>query len=127
MFFTYTMRNSLTQEVSVSIILILLLALLLNPWDFWMPSPVQMMLIVALVVAFVVFAVFIWKEHPRDEREDLHRMIANQTALLAVAATLVLGIVIQSLHHKIDTWLVLTLGVLVLAKICGLVYSRIKH
>lgn len=121
------MQNNLTQEVAVSLILIILLILFLNPLGFLMPTTLFMMIVLALIVAFIVFASFIWKEHARDEREGLHIMIAGRIAFLAGTALLVIGIIVQSFSHEIDVWLILALGTMIFAKIIGLIYGRIKY
>lgn len=121
------MHNNLLQEILISFILIILLVLFLNPFDFWMPNALLMMMVVGLTSVFVIFASFVWKENSRDEREGFHRMIAGRFAFLAGAAVLIIGIIVQSFGHNLDFWLVLTLGAMILAKIFGLIYSRIKH
>ena len=121
------MQNNLTQEIAVSLILIILLVLFLNPFGFWMPNTLFMMMILTLIVVFTAFASFIWKENQRDEREGLHIMIAGRIAFLAGAALLVIGIIVQSFDHKIDFWLVLTLGTMILAKIIGRIYGGMKY
>ena len=121
------MKNNLIQESAVSLILIVLLALFLNPFGFWMPNALLMMMMLGLVVVFVVFASFVWKENARDEREGLHKMIAGRIAFLVGTALLVVGIIVQSFKHELDFWLIFTLGTMILAKIIGLVYGRIKH
>lgn len=85
------------------------------------------MMIFGLVILFCIFASFIWKENARDERENLHKMIAGRIAFLAGSAVLVIGIVLQSLSHQLDVWLVITLVVMILAKAAGLIYSRVKQ
>ena len=92
-----------------------------------MPSALFMMMVLGLVVVFVVFASFVWKENSRDEREGLHKMIAGRIAFLVGAALLVIGIVVQSFKHELDFWMVCTLGAMILAKIIGRIYGRIKY
>lgn len=121
------MQNNINQEIAVSVILIILLILFLNPFGFLMPTTLFMMMVLALIVTFVIFASFMWKEHARDERESLHIMMAGRMAFLAGAALLVIGIVVQSFSHEIDVWLVLALGTMIFAKIIGLIYGRIKY
>lgn len=121
------MKNSFLQEIIVSLILIVLLILFLNPFGFWMPTILLMMMVLGLAVVFSVFASFIWRENARDEREGLHKMMAGRFAFLAGTATLVIAIIVQSFRHELDFWLVLTLGVMILAKIIGLMYGRTKH
>ncbi|MBI3304836.1 hypothetical protein HYZ80_00720 [Candidatus Parcubacteria bacterium] len=121
------MKNNLIQEIAISLVLIILLVLFLNPFGFWMPTTLLMMMVLGLVVVFVVFASFVWKENTRDERESLHKMMAGRIAFLAGTALLVIGIIVQSFKHELDYWLVFTLGTMILAKIIGLTYGRIKY
>ena len=121
------MKNNLLQEIIVSVVLIVLLILFLNPFELWMPPVLLMMMVLGLVVMFALFASFIWRENSRDEREGLHKMMAGRIAFLAGTASLVIGIIIQSFRHELDFWLVFTLGTMILAKIIGLMYSRMKH
>lgn len=121
------MRNNFIQEIAISLILIILSVLFLNPFNFWMPTALLMMMVLGLIVVFVIFAGFIWRENSRDEREGFHRMMAGRFAFLAGAAILVIGIIAQSLRHTLDPWLVLVLGAMILTKIIGLIYGRMKH
>jgi len=121
------MKNNLLQEIFVSLVLVVLLILFLNPFDFWMPNTLLMVMVLGLVVVFMLFASFIWKENSIDEREGLHKMMAGRVAFLAGTGVLVVGIIIQSFNHQLDSWLVFTLGVMILAKVGGLIYSKIKN
>ena len=121
------MKNSFYQEIFISLVLVVLLVLFLNPFSFWMPNIVLMMLVLAFLVVFVAFASFVLREKARDEREGLHRMLAGRAAFLTGAGVLVIAIIIQSFGHMLDSWLVLILGVMVLTKIVGLIYSKIKN
>ena len=103
-----------------------LLLVLLNPFGWWMPTAMAMMLTAALVAVFAVFASFVWREKPRDEREGLHRLLGGRWAFLAGALVLVVGIIVGEFAHNLDPWLPLALGAMILAKIVGLIYGRIK-
>ena len=121
------MKNNFLQEVIVSVVLVVLLILFLNPFELWMPPVLLMMLVLGLVVVFSIFASFMWRENARDEREGFHKMMAGRFAFLAGTALLVIGTIVQSFRHELDSWLVLTLGTMILAKIIGLIYGRAKH
>ena len=121
------MKINFLHEISISLVLIILLVLFLNPFNFWMPSVLLVMMVLALIVGFSIFAIFIWKENTHDEREDFHKVIAARVSFLAGATVLVVGIIAQTFAHKLDFYLVLTLSVMVLAKIGGLIYSRMRH
>lgn len=112
------------SELLISGVLITLLILLLNPFNFWMPTAVHMMMIVAFALFFILFASFIWKEKVQDERESLHRYIAARFAYLSGVTILVIGVIVQSLEHTLDIWLIATLTVMILAKIIGFIYGE---
>jgi len=121
------MKNNLLQEISISVILIILLVLFLNPLGFWMPSTLLMMMVLGLVLVFALFASFVWRENHRDEREGLHKMMAGRIAFLVGTALLTLGIIIQSFNHDLDPWLVFTLAGMIAAKVIGLIYVRVNN
>ncbi len=125
--FRLNMKNNFWLEFLISIILIILAVILLNPLDFWMPQPVEMSIMVSLAVVFIVFSLLIWQENAKDEREALHRYIAARFAYISATAVLILGIILQSLRHILDPWLVIAIVVMVLAKISGRIYSQLKH
>ena len=118
---------TMLQELSIGVVLIAFIVFLANPFHLWMPDVFVMVLTTGFVLAFAAFAVFVWREQPRDEREGLHRAIAGRFAFLAGSATLVMAMVIQSFRHELDPWLPTTLGIMVLAKIVGFVYGRRIH
>lgn len=121
------MKNNFLQEIFVSLALIALLVFFLNPFGFWMPNTLLMMMVAGLIVVFALFASFIWRENTKDEREALHRFMAGRIAYLAGAGGLVAGIIAESLQHNLDPWLVGILGIMIFAKIIGLIYGRIKY
>lgn len=114
-------------EFIFSVLLIVLLILFLEPFGIFMSPPFLMMIILGLIVVFGVFAALIWRERVKDERENLHKMLAARFGFLAGASVLVIGIVIQAISHQVDTWLVVALIVMILGKITGLLYGQKKH
>lgn len=121
------MKNNFLTEMIISVVLIGLLILLLNPFDFLMTTPVQTMTIAAVLIIFISFCVFVWREKSRDEREQLHKQIASRFAYLSGASILIMAIVIQSLSHTLDPWIVIGLIVMILAKIVGALYANKKY
>lgn len=122
------MDKNTRNEISIAVIFSALLALLLNPFGFFMPDTLLYMMIAGVVVLFGLYAGFVWREGARDEREQLHRMIAGRIAYLAGTGVLVLGIAIQGLTQPdVDPWLVFALGAMVLGKLSGLIYGRLRH
>jgi len=117
-------KENIKNEIIISASFIILLVLLLNPFDFWMPSSMVYFLLTALVVVFAIFASFLWKERASDEREEMHRQIAGRIGYLAGTLVLVLGIVVQGVTSHVDPWFAVVLGVMVVGKIAGHLYSR---
>lgn len=121
------MKNNFSQEITIAIILIGLLFLLINPLHVWMPDMMVMTLTVVLAAIFGLFATVIWKESAHDERENLHRMHADRAGFLAGSALLTAGIIFQNSTHSLDTWLVYTLGGMILIKIAVRIYNTFYH
>ena len=111
------MKNKITKEIIVSLTLVVFEILLLNPFHFWMPDIMVMGMLVALLVLFGIFASFILKEKVFDERDNVNRSLAGRNAFLAGSAILMLGIVIQGYSHRVDSWLVIALVVMIIVKI----------
>ena len=119
--------KKLINEQTIGIILIALAILCLNPFNFFMPSPMVSMLIVIVIAVFSIFAATIWKEKPHDEREAFHGMLAGRYAFLVGSGILVIGILYQTHQHAVDPWLVIALTGMLLAKIGGLLYGQKKY
>lgn len=115
------------KEFGIAVVLLILSILLLNPGNTWMPSQSQMMVLAGLVITFIFFAGFIYKEKVSDERETLHRFLASRYAYLLGTSVLVLGVIIQTFQHTLDPWLIIALITMILGKIAGQIYGKIKH
>lgn len=121
------MNKLFTKEYIVAIVAVGLLLLLHNPFNFWMPSMLEMWLSLLVCVAVIVFGVFLWREKAADEREQLHIFIADRIALLTVAGVLTIAVVVQGINHTLDPWIGLALGALIIGKAVGQIYSKRKH
>lgn len=121
------MTKQFIAELIITTILLILLMLVLNPMNLWMPAEAAMMLTAFILVTFLLFAAFIWNEHSHDERENLHKLMAGRIGFLAGCGILVAGIIVQELHHALDPWLVFALGVMVIVKIVSSIYARFTH
>lgn len=109
-------------HIFIAIALVVLLVLLsdLTPW---MPSMAAMMVLLAVSVLLAVFAGFVMHENGGDEREVIHRMNAGRIAYLSGIGVLTTALIVQGFTHSIDPWILITLAVMVLAKICSRFYS----
>ena len=112
---------------SLSAITILGITILfLNPTSLTMPSNVQSMLIISLILAFLTFGAFIFREQSGDERDSMHRLISGRISYLVGVGTLIIGIIVQTSMHQIDKWLVITVCAMVLSKLLARIYSQLK-
>jgi hypothetical protein len=88
-----------------------------------MPMGSHLVVLVALVVIFITFAVFLWKESGGDEREIAIRHKIDRLAFLGGAVVLIVALVVDSLMtHMINVWVLLALGTMVAAKIVGSIF-----
>ena len=116
------MKNNI-KETIITVCLIVIAILLLNPFHFWMPDMVVMAMLVVALVLFGIFASFILREKSFDEREDQHKTLAGRNAFLAGSGVLMIGIIIQGYTHSVDPWLVIGLIVMILVKIATRMWS----
>lgn len=121
------MKNKFTGEILISLLLVGLLVLFINPLEVLMPIPLHTLMIPVLLILFIIFTSLLWKETPGDERVQLHKFIASRFAYFAGITTLVIGITLQSFHHVLDPWLVLAVCSMLLARIVGLVYGYLRY
>ncbi len=120
------MKNNLKIEIIISSVLVILALLILNPFHFWMPDMMLMVALALILVCFAIFAIFVLREKAEDEREVAHRMLSGRIAFLTGSTLLTIGIVFQSLKHNVDVWLVVVLVVMVLSKLFTRIYSDRK-
>ncbi len=117
------MNNNMYKEALVTVGLIGLAVLLLNPFHFWMPDMMVMSMLASTLGLFAVFASFVLRENKFDEREEGHRALAGRNAYLVGAGLLTLGIVVQGYTHAVDPWLVVILIAMIVVKIVTRVWS----
>jgi len=120
-------KNIFLPEIIISAVLIILLILLLDPFMYYMPTPLQMIIITLVLLVFASFSAFVWREKARDEREQLHINIASRFSYLAGVGILIAGTLYQTINHNLDPWLIIALIVMMLAKIIGILYANSKH
>lgn len=121
------MTEKNNKEIILGVIFVVLLGLYLDPFGKFMPSMMEMLMMLALVVLFTVYAGFVWRENHGDEREVLHRGLAGRIAYLVGTAVLLLGIIVQGLNHQTDIWLVVSLGLMIVTKIISIIYLKSKN
>lgn len=121
------MTRTTYLELLVAIVLLGIAILFLNPFHFWMPDMALLLMLGCLLTVFGAFAALILREQAQDEREETHRMRSGRAAFLVGATILVIGIAYQgSTLHVVDSWLVVALCGMVLAKLATRIYSDLR-
>jgi hypothetical protein len=116
------MKNNI-KETIITICLIIVAVLLLNPFNFWMPDMMLMGILASALVLFAIFASFVLRERVIDERDNVHRTLAGRNAFLSGSAMLMLGIILQGYSHTVDPWLVISLIIMIVVKIVSRIWS----
>jgi len=116
------MKNNLIETL-VTVCLVALAILLLNPFQLWMPNMMVMVMLAVTLGLFGILASFILREGMVDERDGLHRSLAGRNAFLAGSGVITLGIVIEGYTHSVDPWLVIALITMIVVKIATRMWS----
>ena len=116
------MKNNF-KETIITTCLVLVAILLLNPFHFWMPSIIVLCILAVALVLFGIFASFILREKPIDERDNAHRALAGRNSFLIGSAVLMLAIAIEEYTQSLDPWLVIVFIVMIVAKIATRIWS----
>jgi hypothetical protein len=107
------------SDIIVGIIVLTCLFLSSNIIPGFMPSELAMLFIGIFIAAFGLFAVFIWHESPRDEREAHILLSSDRLGFLVGAILLSILLVIQSIKHEPTELLAAVLSAMILAKLIG--------
>lgn len=110
----------------IALVLVVVLGLL-SDLTSWMPPMGAMAALLLAAVLLVLFAGFVMKENGGDERDLLHRLNAGRIAYLSGIGILTLALVVQGFAHAIDSWILIALGVMVVAKVAAHGYAERYH
>ncbi len=90
-----------------------------NFMNSFMPSSLVMVVVALFVAAIALFAIGIWRESPRDEREAQIILTSDRLAFLTGAILLSLGLVYQSIRHQSTDLIAIILSTMIIAKLIG--------
>ena len=121
------MKKTLYIEITLLAVLTILLFLLLDPFKFVMKLMLSGFVIGLLVMFYAVKFFIIWREKEVDERDLQHRFYSSWISYYTASVILVVGVLTESMRGMPDTWLVISLAGLFLAKLGSLVYLEIYH
>ncbi|MDH5533895.1 MAG: hypothetical protein OEX81_05740 [Candidatus Pacebacteria bacterium] len=116
---------SFIKEISISVVLIIILISFLQVSQLIMPMSVEFSLIVFLIILFLAYTTTIWKEIPRDEREEQHQLKAGRMSFLIGAGILTMGAIYQLSQHEVDPWLISALIIMILVKVISRIYYQL--
>ena len=109
----------------VSLSLLILLLLLANPFELWMPSSLAYLSVVCLAVVAVLFAGLVYMEHPKDEREQVMRDSAGRLGYLVGVIILTAAVVISVISgDHANPWVIGALGAMVLSRLFVRFFSK---
>lgn len=88
----------------------------------------QMVGVSAGLILYVIAMSLVGEGHSRDERELLHKYMANRSAMIAGTVVFALGIIYQLfVTHHVDYWLVFGLITVNLTKIITLIFLNYRR
>lgn len=116
------MKNNLVHTL-VALAALVCLLLLTDPFMYWMPETMVMVVLVVVTALLSVWVGFVVSERAADEREAEHRMFAGRIAYLSGIAILALALLVQGLAHAIDPWIAAALAVMIISKLVAHYYS----
>ncbi len=116
-------KENLKDLVSI-ILLIGSFFLLINPFGLIMTDQFQMLMLALTSIIVITILIFLWKENPKDEREEAYLIVSSRISFFSVAIILLVALVVQALQHMIDLWIALSLITLVMSKILALAYLK---
>ena len=117
------MKNK-TTSITISVLLVMSLLALLDPFMYWMPTMYTRVSLLITTILLVIWTGLVMYEQTTDERDVVHRMNAGRVAYLSGVATLTIALLVQSMGYVIDPWIAITLLVMVIAKISARFYSE---
>lgn len=112
------------SDLIIGIIVLACLLLSSNIFSSFMPSSLVMIIIGIFVAAFSLFAVLIWRENPRDEREAHILLSSDRFGFLAGAVVLSVGLIVATFRHESTSLLALALSAMILAKLLGKYFHK---
>ena len=91
--------------------------LTIAPKTFVMPTSFQMLLLAIVLGLLAGFLALLWREQPADEREAYNQAMASRSAYIVGAIVLIVAMLVESLHHKLDPAIPIALLTMIATKI----------
>ena len=115
-------------EIVLSALFVLLLGMCVDPLHILMPSPVQTVSLVLLILAATSYAGLVFRERPKDEREAAHLARSSRGGYLVGIVGLAAVVIYQAISGRTpDKSVVAILAAMVIAKLLLLLWNRRRH
>jgi len=112
------------KDIVVPLLVIVTALAFLDPFMYLMPSLMVNLVLGLLLVSSLLYALLVFKESARDEREVSLRAFADRLACLIGTSGLVAVIMYQVLViHHVDSFIVFILVAMILAKAVAHAYA----
>ena len=111
-------------DAVVLLVLAVLLVFLVNPFGWFMPSQLEMLLTAVFGALFALFIALFWREKAVDEREAAHMQFSGRVAFFVGTTVTTIGILVKSLEHTLDGWLPAILIAMIFAKYISRIYAN---
>ena len=115
--------NKTYLQLLVGVALIILLLGLSDFVPFWMPGMTETIILLVVALLLGVWASFVMYEETADEREATYNLQAGRVSYLAGMSVLLLALLVQGFMYAIDPWILIALGVMVVAKLATKLYA----
>lgn len=120
-------KNNMKKDILVPIVVIVSAVAFIDPFMYLMPSMMVSVVLGVLMVSSLGYALIVFKEGARDEREVSLRAFADRIACLVGTIGLVGMIVYQVLVvHHVDTFIVIILLAMIVTKYLAHLYAERK-
>ncbi len=111
-------------EFWVVLAMLIVMAFKIDPFHWFMPDNVQMIILCLLVAGLFLWIGLLFREHARDERESFHLYRASRAGFVVGVVAFSVLIVIQDLQHRLDPLLLVALAAMIITKLMVLIISR---
>lgn len=118
--------KALTESL-LAVAVLAVLFLKIDPFHWFMPTYMQMILLCIFAAAFALYAGVVFREQARDERESDHLYRASRWGYLVGVVMLSAVIVVQDVLNQLDPWMLIVLGTMVVTKLIVLRWSQWRH
>jgi len=115
------------SETLLAFAVLIVLFLKMDPFHWFMPTEMQMLILCIFAAAFALYAGVVFREQARDERESSHLYLASRWGYLVGVVSLSLVIVVEDVLHRLDPGLLLVLGIMVVVKLVVLRWAQWRH